>query len=159
MSNHKYFCPWFLLLLTMVAGSPVPSTAAAADPNSVNIVFISVDDLNDWVGFLGGHPRAKRPDELPSKGTDNPRHVVDLGKDRPAIILPLNGMPSDQKPDDPGAESFDWGPLDVPDSAMGDAQIVDWAIERFAEDVDAAMKNRLARSLPKQTERPDQKNR
>ena len=26
-----------------------------------NVLFISVDDLNDWVGCLGGHPQAKTP--------------------------------------------------------------------------------------------------
>ena len=24
-----------------------------------NILFIAVDDLNDWVGHLGGHPQSK----------------------------------------------------------------------------------------------------
>ena len=26
-----------------------------------NVLFISVDDLNDWVGCLGGHPQARTP--------------------------------------------------------------------------------------------------
>ena len=26
-----------------------------------NIVFIAIDDLNDWVGFLGGHPDTRTP--------------------------------------------------------------------------------------------------
>ena len=26
-----------------------------------NDLFIAVDDLNDWVGYLGGHPQAKTP--------------------------------------------------------------------------------------------------
>jgi hypothetical protein len=26
-----------------------------------NVLFIAVDDLNDWVGCLGGHPQAKSP--------------------------------------------------------------------------------------------------
>ena len=35
-----------------------------------NVLMICVDDLNDWVGFLGGHPQAKTPnmDALASKG-------------------------------------------------------------------------------------------
>jgi arylsulfatase A-like enzyme len=33
-------------------------TAATAKPN---VLFISIDDLNDWVGFLGGHPQASTP--------------------------------------------------------------------------------------------------
>jgi len=26
-----------------------------------NVIFIAVDDLNDWVGFLGGYPQTKTP--------------------------------------------------------------------------------------------------
>jgi len=38
--------------------------------NKPNILLISVDDLNDWVGCLGGHPQVKTPniDYLASKG-------------------------------------------------------------------------------------------
>ena len=42
----------------------------AEDKTKMNIVLISVDDLNDWIGVLGGHPQAKTPgmDYLASKG-------------------------------------------------------------------------------------------
>ena len=35
-----------------------------------NILFIAVDDLNDWVGVMGGHPQLMTPniDKLASKG-------------------------------------------------------------------------------------------
>lgn len=35
-----------------------------------NFVFIVIDDMNDWVGYLGGHPQAMTPnlDELASNG-------------------------------------------------------------------------------------------
>ncbi len=35
-----------------------------------NVLFIAVDDLNDWVGVLGGHPQAKTPniDRLAARG-------------------------------------------------------------------------------------------
>lgn len=44
-----------------------PSGDADAPPN---ILFISVDDLNDWIGCLGGHPQAKTPniDRLAASG-------------------------------------------------------------------------------------------
>lgn len=34
-----------------------------------NVLFICIDDLNDWTGFLGGHPNAKTPrlDQLASE--------------------------------------------------------------------------------------------
>lgn len=70
--------------------------------------------------------------ELPSKGSDNPRHLVkdSTGQE---IILPLNRMPSDRAPDRKAGESFDWGPWDVPDSDFGDTQITDWAISKLKE--------------------------
>ena len=35
-----------------------------------NVLFIAVDDLNDWVGVLGGHPNASTPnlDRLAARG-------------------------------------------------------------------------------------------
>lgn len=56
------FCTGFFLL----AG--VCSDAKATD--QPNVLMICVDDLNDWVGFLGGHPQTKTPnmDALAVKG-------------------------------------------------------------------------------------------
>ena len=35
-----------------------------------NVLFIAIDDLNDWVSYLGGHPQAKTPniDRLIKRG-------------------------------------------------------------------------------------------
>ncbi|MEQ8216924.1 MAG: sulfatase [Arenibacter sp.] len=35
-----------------------------------NVLFIAIDDLNDWIGVLGGHPQAKTPhmDRLAQRG-------------------------------------------------------------------------------------------
>ncbi len=70
------------------------------------------------------------PDEQASKGSDDPRHVVERAGYK-SVVLPLNRMPSDRAPSTTAGESFDWGPFDIPDSEMGDAQITDWAIERM----------------------------
>ena len=45
----------------------LPAAAAGQQPN---VLFLSVDDLNDWVGCLGGHPQAKTPnmDRLAARG-------------------------------------------------------------------------------------------
>src|SRR6266702_3499016 len=52
-----------------LAAALVPA-ARAADPPRPNVLFIVVDDLNDWVGFLGGHPQVKTPhmDRLAKRG-------------------------------------------------------------------------------------------
>lgn len=48
----------------------LPAMMNAQDQQPKNVVLISVDDLNDWVGVLDGHPQAKTPgvDYLASKG-------------------------------------------------------------------------------------------
>ena len=44
--------------------------AFANDLKSPNVLFIAVDDLNDWVGYLGGHPQGYTPniDKLANEG-------------------------------------------------------------------------------------------
>lgn len=44
---------------------------AHADGARPNVLIISIDDLNDWTGCLGGHPQAKTPniDRLAKRGT------------------------------------------------------------------------------------------
>lgn len=230
-----------LLILSLLNALVVQSYAAkppADDPARFpNVLFISIDDLNDWIGCMKGHPQALTPNmdrlarrgvlfnnahcaapacspsraavfagqmpqntgvwanrqpkrikpkrkpiplpkafkqagyitlgtgkllhskgkdafdhyfsteqrwspitkdkaeyakaELPSKGTANPRHVLThRGKTH---VLPLNRMPADRRPTDPGGESFDWGPWDVPDKDFGDTLITDWAIEQLEQ--------------------------
>ncbi len=165
-----------------------------------NVLMIAVDDLNDWVGCLGGHPDARTPnlDRLASRGLlftnahcaaplCNPSRAALLTGIRPstsgiydngqpmrkspvlrdAVSLPQHFMangyravgggkiyhgafpderswneyfPSQRKnkPDDPKPATlpangmrggnFDWGPVNVPDTKMGDHQVVDWAL-------------------------------
>ena len=59
-----------LLPLCGVMARP-DSGSAVSERIPPNVVFICVDDLNDWVGVLGGHPMAKTPnmDRLAAKGT------------------------------------------------------------------------------------------
>jgi arylsulfatase A-like enzyme len=175
--------------------------AASGAASRQNVLFIPVDDLNDWIGCLGGHPDTRTPnfDRLARRGTlftnahcaaplCNPSRAALMTGIRPstsgvyqnpqpwrqaaalqnAVTLPQHFMangyfvagggktyhdsypdpaswqeyfPSktQQKPEDPmppgrplngipNTAHFDWGPVDVPDSKMGDSQVVDWAI-------------------------------
>ena len=60
-------------LLRLVLAWLALGTAAMAAESSrkPNILFIAIDDLNDWVGPLGGHPLVKTPhlDRLAQRGT------------------------------------------------------------------------------------------
>ena len=57
----------------------------------------------------------------------NPYHEISkLGK---TFKLPLNGMPADRYWS--RANTFDWGPVDLPDSLFSDRQSVDWSIDKL----------------------------
>lgn len=51
----------------VLAGNDSMSSKSHAKPN---VLFIAIDDLNDWVGCLGGHPQAITPnmDRLAARG-------------------------------------------------------------------------------------------
>ncbi len=57
-----------LIPLLMCLAVALPSAAGTEKPN---VLFIAVDDLNDWTGFLGGYPGVKTPnlDRLAGRGT------------------------------------------------------------------------------------------
>src|SRR5580658_3291599 len=54
--TRLWLAAWLALLGTA-------ATALAAEPTTQppNVLFISVDDMNDWVGCLGGYPGIKTP--------------------------------------------------------------------------------------------------
>lgn len=187
------------------------SMFAAAAPGSEkpNVLLIAVDDLNDWVGCLGGHPDARTPniDRIANSGVlftraycaapvCNPSRASLLTGVRPstsgvyenrqpfreapgmkdAVTLPQlfmrqgyrslgggkiyhGGYPDPQswneyfpsqlrnKPSDPlpagrpingiaRTNHFDWGPLDVPDSEMGDYKVARWAANELGRKQD-----------------------
>ncbi len=69
--------------------------------------------------------------EQATKGSDHPRHLVENVPKGRETILPLNGLPSERNPNTAAGESFDWGPMDVEDEAMGDTRITDWATSQL----------------------------
>lgn len=55
-----------LLCLLLIA-----SWSAIRAADKPNVLFIAIDDQNDWIGYLGGHPQIKTPniDALAARGT------------------------------------------------------------------------------------------
>ena len=69
MSMKKRQLALILACLSTVtfAGEAAGKAADAAKPN---VLLIAIDDLNDWIGCMGGHPQAKTPniDRLAARG-------------------------------------------------------------------------------------------
>jgi len=189
-----------IIVLILAQGVIWSGPLLAAD--KPNVLFIAVDDLNDWIGVLSGHPQSVTPhiDRLAARGmlftrcycaapACNPSRAALMTGIRPstsgvyhnsqpwraglpqAVTLPQHFMahgyralgsgkiyhgrfpdppswntffPSKtkQKPSDPLPKKrplngipqtahFDWGPLDVDDSQMGDVQVADWVIQQL----------------------------
>lgn len=75
----------------------VPETggeeAVAADPRP-NVLFISVDDLNDWIEPLGGHPQSNTPNlnELAASGVTFTRAYAASPACNPSRMALLSGQ-------------------------------------------------------------------
>jgi len=59
-----------VFLCFLVACQEANKEKTAKSPEKPNVLVIAVDDLNDWIGVLGGHPQAKTPniDRLANSG-------------------------------------------------------------------------------------------
>jgi choline-sulfatase len=57
--------------IALFLASALLCQAPARAADRPNILFIAIDDQNDWIGHLGGHPMAKTPhlDRLAARGT------------------------------------------------------------------------------------------
>jgi choline-sulfatase len=66
--KHLLQTPW---LACLVALAGTACLAAEAPSRRPNVLFIAIDDQNDWVGPLSGHPLVKTPhlDRLAARGT------------------------------------------------------------------------------------------
>ena len=62
-----------LITSTSLVAQAQQDTAKTIGPagDSLNVLMICIDDLNDWTGFLGGHPAARTPhmDALANRGS------------------------------------------------------------------------------------------
>ncbi len=59
------------LVVLLVSGARAAETETAEIAKRPNVLFIAIDDQNDWIGHLGGHPLAQTPhlDALAARGT------------------------------------------------------------------------------------------
>lgn len=66
--TRKLFRSSFTAAAVLLAASA--PFARADEEQKPNILLIAIDDLNDWIGCLGGHPQAKTPnlDRLAARG-------------------------------------------------------------------------------------------
>uniref|UniRef100_A0A7C4LKK3 DUF4976 domain-containing protein n=1 Tax=Schlesneria paludicola TaxID=360056 RepID=A0A7C4LKK3_9PLAN len=67
---------WWLMVAWGAIGvlfgfGSVPAIAEEQATRRPNVLFLAIDDLNDWIGPLGGHPLVKTPhlDQLAERGT------------------------------------------------------------------------------------------
>ncbi len=67
MSRVEFSKTVYILLAALVVGA---AGGASAEQEKMNVLFIAVDDLNDWVGVLEGNPQAQTPnlDRLARRG-------------------------------------------------------------------------------------------
>lgn len=74
-----------------LAENPVHVTGTSAKPN---VLFIAIDDLNDWIGCLGGHPQAITPnmDRLAKRGVVFTNSHVQAPLCNPSRSSVLTGM-------------------------------------------------------------------
>ena len=66
--TRRQFSRWIGSGAASLAGSGLAARAAAN--GKPNVLFIAVDDLNDWIGGIGGHPNVHTPnlDRLAARG-------------------------------------------------------------------------------------------
>ena len=83
------------LLLSCSTSSPGGRETEAIRPN---VLFISVDDLNDWIGVLGGHPQARTPniDRLAAGGMLFTGAYCPAASCNPSRSAILTGIPPQQ---------------------------------------------------------------
>ena len=86
---------WAWWWAVLVAGVPAGLVARAAE-HRPNVLFIAVDDLNDWVGCLGGHPQARTPhiDALAARGVNFTRAYCASPVCNPSRSALLTGLHS-----------------------------------------------------------------
>lgn len=72
----------------------VSSVEAASKKSRPNVLFFAVDDLNDWIGCLGGHPQCQSPniDKLAARGVLFERSYCAAPACNPSRVSLLTGI-------------------------------------------------------------------
>lgn len=87
-------------LNTVIIGAAVTGILSSCGNKSAkeqkqpyNILFIAIDDLNDWTGFLGGHPQSQTPnmDRLASEGVVFERAYCAAPLSNPSRVALMTG--------------------------------------------------------------------
>src|SRR3954463_8102423 len=82
-------------ILTMVTAALLAQSAIAADqPKKPNVLFIAVDDLRDWVGYLGRNPQTMTPnlDRLAARGVRFTRSYCAAPSCNPSRAALMSGL-------------------------------------------------------------------
>ena len=87
-------------------------TAAPVKAGKPNVLMIVIDDMNDWVGHLGGHPQVQTPcmDALAARGTAFANAHVQAPLCNPSRTSVLSGL----RPSTTGIYGLHPGPRDAP---------------------------------------------
>lgn len=82
------------LMLSAVALLCTQAAMAAPAAERPNVLFIAVDDLNDWIGCLGGHPDGSSPniDALASRGCLFTRSYCSAPACNPSRVAIMTGL-------------------------------------------------------------------
>lgn len=86
----------FLWIGSALITGGVSLPVLAQDQARPNVLFISVDDLNDWIGCLDGHPQAKTPniDRLADSGVLFTNAHCSSPSCNPSRTAVMTGVPS-----------------------------------------------------------------
>ena len=90
MIKIDFFRFLFIAFFSILIGCDSPKV----EKEKPNILFIAIDDLNDWVGYLGGHPQAKTPniDRLIQRGVGFSKAYTIAPLCNPSRVALLTGL-------------------------------------------------------------------
>lgn len=91
----SWACVSGLIQLSLLIGPVLcPVSLMAAPPKKPNVLFVAVDDLNHWVGYLGRNPQTITPniDRLAARGTRFTRSYAAAPMCNPSRAALMSGL-------------------------------------------------------------------